>query len=537
MRRYWLPLLLLALSPQSGATSPIVAPITAVTLYSDRATVTRSVTIALAAGHQQIELTHLPGRLDEGSIRLSATASGEMTINGLELQRHFGDTIAAPQEQDLTQQLQAAEDERELLRSRLKALESQARFIDNLSQLPTSRDRPSPLLQSPSEWADAWQVIGQGMSDTLAAQLTINQQIRQLNQLITRLQQQLQQLRTGRRDTLSARIDATMATASEATFHLSYQIHGAHWQPVYDAHLESRSATLTITQGAVIEQRPGEDWHGVALTLSTARPAAGTSMAELAPWWIELERLQPRMAEEAATSRMMMAPVMLEGNDLAIAASETAPRVEVGDFAVTYHVAGPVSLVADGRRQRLHLAQFSLPAQLSGRTTPRVDPNVWLHVASHYNGTATLLAGEWHLYRDGALIGKELRTHITPASPLALDFGVDDNVVVKSHLLRDERGQKGLFQRSQRLVRDYRFELTNRHPRAISITVYDQLPVARDKEIKVELLEGSTQPLQRDSDNRAGVMQWAVDLAAEQQQTLRFGYSVEYPEGRNLNGL
>ncbi|HBE50619.1 MAG TPA: hypothetical protein DDW76_17915, partial [Cyanobacteria bacterium UBA11369] len=56
---------------------------------------------------------------------------------------------------------------------------------------------------------------------------------------------------------------------------------------VYDLRTSSTSKRVNLRYLAEVRQKTGEDWMGVALKLSTAKPALTTMPPKLKPWYID----------------------------------------------------------------------------------------------------------------------------------------------------------------------------------------------------------------------------------------------------------
>ena len=69
--------------------------------------------------------------------------------------------------------------------------------------------------------------------------------------------------------------------AATATLRLQYTVPGARWAPAYTVRLDREMDRGTIEVRAMVGQATGEDWRGVALTLSTASPQQWTELPEL----------------------------------------------------------------------------------------------------------------------------------------------------------------------------------------------------------------------------------------------------------------
>lgn len=62
---------------------------------------------------------------------------------------------------------------------------------------------------------------------------------------------------------------------------LHYFVPGARWAPAYTVRLDGAMRAATLELRAMVGQSTGEDWHDVALTLSTASPQQWTELPEL----------------------------------------------------------------------------------------------------------------------------------------------------------------------------------------------------------------------------------------------------------------
>ena len=61
--------------------------------------------------------------------------------------------------------------------------------------------------------------------------------------------------------------------------------------------------------------------------------------------------------------------------------------------------------------------------------------------------------------------------------------------------------------------------------------VKDQYPISQDKDVVVELLEGSAAA----DNNETGVLTWKLKLAPGEVKKLKVSYSVKYPKDKRLD--
>lgn len=529
-------LLLVPLGATAKELTPNANTVDSVTVYLDRAEVTRKLEVTLPAGAHTLLVQELPAQLNETSLRASAHGPAGLSIATVETRRHFGEEAAGEQERKLREQLQTLNDEKDLLLGRRRALDSQAKFIEQLATLPDEKDANGNRVFAPEKWAAAWQAIGTGLAETNAARSELQQQQRELDAKIQKVEQELRQIQTGRRDTLTAAIQLEAKQAGKARFELSYQLGNASWLPVYDAALDTEKGEITLTQAAYIRQSSGEAWDNARITVSTARPSAGAAMPELQPWWIDYQRPVPlRSSRSKATADEMLAgavaPQVMEEAEV------TQARSVGTEFSARYAIPGRVTVPADNSKHRFVLQRKTLTAKLLARSAPKLDPRAFLYAELDYQGDNPLLPGTWQLQRDGTFVGSRHNDALRPGEIIALAFGSDEAIAIEHQMLKDERAEKGLINREQLVDRRYRMTVTNHHRQAIPVHIFDQLPVSRDESIKVKITTDTTQPSRRDVDERSGVLAWEREMKPGEKWVFDFGYEVSYPQDKQLPGF
>ena len=168
---------------------------------------------------------------------------------------------------------------------------------------------------------------------------------------------------------------------------------------------------------------------------------------------------------------------------------------------------------------------------------PKLAPRAYLYAEIKNPGEAPLLPGPVSIFRDDAFTGTGALGLLRPGETHKFSFGIDERVAVTYRLAEGERSREGLINKERRQERLYRTEVVNHHAEPIEITVLDQLPVPRDERIKVELLDQTTKPTQKDVEDRKGVLAWTETYQAGQERAIVFGYAVTYPEDQSLPGF
>uniref|UniRef100_UPI000E3E2A1A mucoidy inhibitor MuiA family protein n=1 Tax=Allorhizocola rhizosphaerae TaxID=1872709 RepID=UPI000E3E2A1A len=264
----------------------VEAPITGVTVFPDRARVTRRGSVSLAAGEHRVLVGPLPTGLLHDSVRVSG--QGPATVLGV-------DIVTRRQPQSLDPEVVEIEE-------RLRAIADTMAAMDDADAIAVTREKflGRITFRSAGTFATGDITAAGRFADDIEAQLTdVKQGVRRRARERTLLvkereaaQRRLDDLR-GRAFPDQVFAELAVEAGEEATIELelSYVTHGAWWHSSYDLRLVGEQ--LTLTWYGLVTQHTGEDWPECDLKLSTARPAGALEVPELDPWYLDRVRPMP----------------------------------------------------------------------------------------------------------------------------------------------------------------------------------------------------------------------------------------------------
>lgn len=330
---------------------------------------------------------------------------------------------------------------------------------------------------------------------------------------------------------------------------IHYQVPDAHWAPIYDARLETGTKTeppkMSLDRRAAIMQRSGENWSGVTLSLSTARPSDGSSAPDIDTQFVDFEP-EPKpvaagtppqpaptlMAKRAAPADRDMAE-LVERPNVPVAAEETVAQLKTAPFDATFEVPGRVTVADTGEPKRVLLSSEDIEPTLSCRSVPKLDTNAYLYANVKIAKGSPLLPGTVYLFRDGTFVGTGEMPLLRPGEAHDIGFGVDDQVKIKHAVLEDKRGETGLISTSHVDSRNFQVNVKNMHERAIDVRVLDRIPVSQNDDIKVELT-GRASPTVQNVDDKRGVIAFDAHLEPDEEKILEYGYRVSWPAAKSI---
>jgi uncharacterized protein (TIGR02231 family) len=340
-------------------------------------------------------------------------------------------------------------------------------------------------------------------------------------------------------------------SAGDFEVELTYVVNKAGWRPLYDVRLREPEAgganVVAVSSLAEISQNTGQDWTGVRLSVSTARPALNQRAPEIRPWYIDAVVARPLMAKAqyAEPGHMTRAAnreaVADEGPMMAMAmaappmveAETVVADVEESGAAVSFVVSGGVDVPGDGTPKKTTLGQYDMTPQLDFLSVPRHTDAVYRRAKLTNSSGAPLLAGPINLYVGEEYIGQNHLAYTPGGGEIELVLGVEERIKVKRELVRRDV-DKRLLRDQRQVAFGYEIKLENLLAAPARVTVQDQYPVSRHDQIKVRLDRVTPEPVEN---TELHILKWELTLAAGEKKTIQYDYQVEHPRALPVRGL
>ena len=538
----------------------LTTTITGVTVYPDRAQVTRKGALRLdAPGEHTLRIGGLPLALLSDSVRASGKGPAGMRILAVE-QAHEANP-SAPEEtiKALQAEIERLEREIALLDERLRSVAERQSWLSTLGD-QAARSLAWGIARGSTKPEDAsglFAYAGEQAQYLASSRQEIQTTRDETQRTLDARRRELARLGgAGRPDRIAASVRIEAPAAGQVEIELSYLLYGASWRPRYDARVDTAAGRVKLTQQALVSQSTGEDWSDVALALSTARPSAATRLPdEPDPWYLDLYRPTPppapapRMAYKASASLAagmaadMAAPMAAQAMDrleeAAVAAEFAGAEIERAGSAQVFRVPGGVGVPSDGEPHLFGIGEYETQAKMDYVAQPVYSPGAHLRATATNTAGRVLLPGELHVFQAGAggdeYVGQTRLDLTAENAELPLYLGVDDNLTVKRELVERDTDKGSLLQRGVRKTTfGYRVTLANRTGAAQHVTLQDVLPVPRNERIKLNTLEMKPQPSER---TKLEQLTWELDLAPNEEKKVEWRFVVESPTDADVTNL
>ena len=533
--------------------------ISAVTVYADRAVVTRTATLDIAAtGQQELVFNNLPASLVEQSLQVSGRGTAQVTILDVAAKATYLDFTP-------NDRVKALEDELRTLEKQTRGLDDAGKLLDQQEQslvriegaltAPPAKETPRASLD---ELAKLLAFLTGQRAQVFNDRAALDTQREALQAKIEAVQQQLNELRgAGGRSVKTVTVRLAAGSTGQLDLALSYALPGAAWAPAYDARLRTDERAVELTYFGVVRNNTGEDWKAVALTLSTARPSMGGGAPELDPWIVDVMQARPMAAMRR--DKMMMAdeaaaPMQEFAGNFVAKAAAPAPRpiveaatisaaVESTATSATFKIPVAVTLASDNSTQKVGITTFKLAANLQYQATPKVREAAFLSAYTTNTSDYPLLAGAMNTFLDGTFVATSQLKTVMSGEKFELALGADEGVAIKRKLVNRFTEDTGLTSSGRRTTYEVLVTVTNNKKTAERIVFKEGVPLSRDEKIVVKVIT----PAERDTGTKAapkevtmeedGKLVWRLDLKPGEKREIPIKYSIEHPANLAVTGI
>jgi uncharacterized protein (TIGR02231 family) len=517
-------------------TKSVDSKITNVTVFLNRAQITREARARLESGKTHIVIKGLTSQLDPQSIQVEG--KGAFTILGISHQQNYLSELNLPKG------LIILRDSVELLQRQLTLEATQKEILTKEEQMLLSNQRIGGTNQNltVAELKAMADFFRARLRDIATEKIKEDVLIKKLSDRIQKLQQQMaeqNELYSRNTSEVVVAVSAEGPTSVELT--LNYIVNNAGWTAEYDLRAINTKSPVQLNYKANVFQATGEEWKNVHLKLSTANPSLGGLKPELNPWYLsfyEPERLQ----EVVRTSRYKAAQPSAAGRaqDASKSEEELAPSETVSQYVSTvqttlnteFDISLPYTVSSSNKPTTVDIRNHELKATYLYSVAPKIDGDAFLMARATGWEDLSLLPGQANVFFEGTFVGKSFIDPNSVRDTLAISLGRDKRIVVKREKLKDFSSRK-LIGSNQRDSYAYEISVRNTKNEMITLAIEDQLPISQDSQIEVTPIDTGTANYNKVN----GKLTWSVTIAPNETKKVGYKFEIKYPKGQTVTGL
>ncbi len=532
----------------------IETKITTVTVFTDRAAVTRSANVELTTGEHTLIFDNLPKKIDPDSIQVSG--SKDITLRDVKFEKVFYSEIPNGYRKKLDDSKLKTEDELRRVEDRIIHAKSEKNFVENIAKKITSvtDKQQNDVEMNPEKWMQMTDFyrnkINSLDSEIHAAEIERRGVLANMNKIIREIKQ-LGQATEKTKNQVQIKIYANSDTNSN--IHLTYIIHGPKWLPVYDLRVKTDDKKMDIIYHAIIQQNTTEDWNNVQIKLSTAQVSISGQQPELKPWYIDVYKQKTisqtpknmrRRSDPGIENQMFSSGAELDeelrtiSDDVDIPLATAPSEVETKSTSVVFHIDGKNTVKSDNRQQKVTIMHKEFPAHFRYSTIPKLSPYAYLKAEVTNITEFPFLAGKTNIFLDNNFVANARLETVAPTEKFWTFLGIDEGMKVEHKFLKKYQKDEGLFSKKTKLMYEYLIKITNHKKNKEEIVVWDQIPISGNSDIEVSLVEPKYKD---DTDtikmNDHKFIEWFFKPEAGQTIEIPFRFMIEHPNSIQITGL
>ncbi|MDI1435752.1 mucoidy inhibitor MuiA family protein [Polyangium sorediatum] len=554
------PVFALAASVADTAEDPadrgVASRITKVTVYSDRALVSREAAVALTTEPTVFRFKKLPGWVDEGSVR-AATSAGK--IVDVVVERRFlarstdeGFRKVEEKHRALLRKLQALDDELAILNAQQQHVESIKVFsVEKLEGDAVTKDIK----------VDTYGQVIDFVSGALRKTSTSRREVQAAREQLApdveasaRNLEELRRLTKLEETTVLVTVQGT--AAANASLTLTYATPGATWEPMHEVRASAADPDwVELTSFAVVTQTTGEDWSHAELSFSTQSSSDSERIPELEMLALgktqEVTRSVTRQVTSFSSAQKKFEEQNRHWNRMNQASSQRVSEVEQFDQSYSSNLAllervqsktvqifqglqtrgttahfiakDPAIVRSDGRSIRLRTGSSRIKAQRRIIAAPEESLNAAVTLEMANKTGQPLLPGSVARYQDGAFLGMTDIDFVTKDEDFSVFFSVADQVKLTREL---DKHQSSLQRNARnRMQLSFVSKAKNLSDRPVTVVLAERIPVSENTEIRVSNVKITP----NEKPDAKGIVRFTMTLAPREEREFRVSYQVEYP--------
>lgn len=543
----------------------VASAIKKVTVYSDRALVSRQGAVKVGAAPTVYAFRQLPGWVDEGSVR-AATSAGSIVdvrvVRGYLARATEPRVVRAEVDaRELTGRLLALDDE-------LKVLDAQAKQVEDIKAFSLDRLNKEVAAGGPRAGAANGAPIGTvgvdtyaGVVDFIAKELreiakgrrAVQAEREKLVPAVDANKKRLEELR-GLTQLEETKVLVTVkgTAPAAAQLELTYMLPGATWESAHEVRTADADPTsVDVTSYAVVSQASGDDWDNAELTFSTQSSTATVRIPELEALTLGDTRAVTQTAESHSAS-FRRAEAAFKGQNhlwnkrvqsvdassnfeesyeanfesLQVTQSKTVQifqSLQQRGTTAQFKATSTARVRADGRAVRVPIGHATLKAKKAIVAAPEQSLNAAQTLEMLNDSGQSLLPGNVAMYQAGAFLGMTNLSFVADGEQFALFLSVADQLKISRVL--DKKHSALIKKQHTQMQLTFVVTVENLSSKTMPLQLADRVPVSEDKDIVITGVKISPD-VKPDS---KGILRWPLTVKPKEKQRFEIQYTIEYP--------
>jgi hypothetical protein len=516
------------------------APVVAVTVLEDRASITRKGSVAIAAGQHRVTIERVSPVLADKTLTVVAGGARVLDVRCERYLAPWRDPEAGSVElpAQLRAQHDALEAERDAALARAHASRAEVEATGEviaaaLRDLALAAARGTKAESAAAALAE----LDAHEADARRRRVDAEQLAHDKQQALSRLEARIARAESESGEEVARLvIDLVADQPADALLAIGYIVPGAAWRPYHRAVLDRAAGRVDWQTTACVWQATGEDWTDAALTFSLERPSLGVEPPDLADDTLRTRKRPDHVTVEAREHE-------IETTGLGGSGPPEVPGIDDGGVGLTLS-APKATIKCDGAPHRVPVGNFSAPAQLELVAIPLRSPWVHLRARLANAGTVPLLAGPVDLIMASGYVGRAEVELVAAGETFDVGFGPEADIRAHRTETR-ERDDAGLLGGWNVQTVRVAVRLSNLGTTSRQVTVTERVPISEVEQVEIKVAEPNAYLLRKDEQpggeeiaqilqrtlDEHGMVRWAVELPPLGRRAVTLEYRMKSQRG------
>lgn len=485
-----------------------------ITIYSNKAIITRSQNVRLNKGENIITFKNLGADIEEQTIKASLIAKNAKIASTFLQQNYLYFFRKDEHEKTYNDLIKNLKKTIELIDQKsINALENI--ILQDLKEY-IQNTLNNILLEKDISIAKLRESLDFILTRLNENSLNINElsnNIEKINELLDIQKEKLEKIRE-----LDKKIQNNIETSIESekqiegTIEVTYTLPNVFWKASYDAFLNTKTKKVEFIYFGEIKQATGEDWINAKIILSSSEVQESIEIPSIYPVVLSgfIQKRDKELELEEKVTKKLNDEIQEEGEQ----EDESIENVKIEEKEIFYKfiIQKPYSIPSDNNWHKLIINKFDFKPKLYYETIPVYMEFIYLKGEFKNNTKNPFLQGKVMIFRNNNYMGKTGLKYISIGETFNISFGIDEDLKVKRvEYLNKYTPSKGLLDKNIREW-EYQYILSNYKNKEEKVTLREPIYLSELKEVTVKIDKETTESYNKDND---GVISWEIALPPE----------------------
>ncbi|MCR9144187.1 MAG: mucoidy inhibitor MuiA family protein [bacterium] len=247
-------------------------------------------------------------------------------------------------------------------------------------------------------------------------------------------------------------------------------------------------------------------------------------------------RFQKHFIDEQRKSERLKRRALEMQENRALIGKLISPVASARGYDHNYRARNPETVLSNGAFRKVYLYEKQLSADLlyeSAAVQPadrggRSSQFAFLTGRVKYAEETPLLSGPISVFHNKDYVGDSVLKDVSKKEPFTVHLGANEDIQI-SRTADRFRETTGILSKSYVYKNKITIEVKNRKRTAVTLDLFDRIPVSQDERVQITDLNLRPAPAARKQDE--GLLRFRINLRPGQTETIVIEYKLSHPEG------